>query len=203
MKLLDSPGVLFGGSAEKQAMRGALNASALADPIDGAIALLDRCDQTTLALHYNSKPCQNTRAFLAQLAQKRGMVKKGGIPDLEASARQILQGNGSIKNQRLHQFILDCQRGKIKFFTKAPKLETHKMPEFLDAKIVTEMAAEFKLEDNTDWMDTTDLANPTQGATVKVLDDGFTELEALEESEDEEIEEDEGEEMEEDQEGKV
>lgn len=185
VKLLDSPGVLFGGSAEKQAMRGALNASALADPIDGAIALLDRCDQTTLALHYNSKPCQNTRAFLAQLAQKRGMVKKGGIPDLEASARQILQ---------------DCQRGKIKFFTKAPKLETHKMPEFLDAKIVTEMAAEFKLEDNTDWMDTTDLATPTQGATVKILDDGFTELEALEEDDDEEIEEDadEGNEMEED-----
>ena len=79
------------------------------------------------------------------------------------------------------------------------------MPEFLDAKIVTEMAAEFKLEDNTDWMDTTDLANPTQGATVKILDDGFTELEALEESDDEEIEEDgdEGEEMEEDQEGKI
>ena len=73
----------------------------------------------------------------------------------------------------------------------------------MDAKIVTEMAAEFKLEDNTDWMDTTDLANPTQGATVKILDDGFTELEALEESEDEEIEEDEGEEMEEDQEGIV
>ena len=62
------------------------------------------------------------------------------------------------------------------------------MPEFLDAKIVTEMAAEFKLEDNTDWMDTTDLATPTQGATVKILDDGFTELEALEED-DEEIEE--------------
>merc|ERR1712176_389079 len=105
------------------------------------------------------KPCQNTRAFLAQLAQKRGMVKKGGIPDLEASARQILQ---------------DCQRGKIKFFTKAPKLETHKMPEFLDA--------------NTDWMDTTDLANPTQGATVKILDDGFTELDALDED-DEDVEE--------------
>merc|ERR1712137_97921 len=68
VKLLDSPGVLFGGSAEKQAMRGALNASAL--------ALLDRCDQTTLALHYNSKPCQNTRAFLAQLAQKLEWSKK-------------------------------------------------------------------------------------------------------------------------------
>ena len=108
----------------------------------------------------------------------------------------------SIEN---HTFSLDCQRGKIKFFTKAPKLETHKMPEFLDAKIVTEMAAEFKLEDNTDWMDTTDLATPTQGATVKILDDGFTELEALEEDDDEEIEEDgdEVEDMEGDEEGKL
>ena len=79
------------------------------------------------------------------------------------------------------------------------------MPEFLDAKIVTEMAAEFKLEDNTDWMDTTDLATPTQGATVKILDDGFTELEALEEDDDEEIEEgdEEIEDMEGDEEGKL
>lgn len=107
VKLLDSPGVLFGGSAEKQAMRGALSASALADPIDGAIALLERCDQVQLALHYNSKVTTNTRAFLAQLAEKRGMVRKGGIPDLEASARQILQGrdftifSGSPSNFRL------------------------------------------------------------------------------------------------------
>ena len=68
------------------------SASALADPIDGAIALLERCDRVQLALHYNSKVTTNTRAFLAQLAEKRGMVRKGGIPDLEASARQILQG---------------------------------------------------------------------------------------------------------------
>ena len=92
VKLLDSPGVLFGGSSEKQAMRGALSASALADPIEGAIALLERCNQTQLALHYNSKPSNNNRAFLAQLAQKRGMLKSGGIPDLDKAARQILQG---------------------------------------------------------------------------------------------------------------
>jgi len=170
VKLLDSPGVLFGGSAEKQAMRGALSASALADPIDGAIALLDRCDQTQLALHYNSKPTQNTRAFLAQLAEKRGMVRKGGIPDLEASARQILQ---------------DCQRGKIKFFTKAPKIESHALPDFLESKIVAQMAAEFKVEGDSnatmDWLDQADLPAPTQGATVKIMDDGFTELDTLDE----------------------
>jgi len=175
VKLLDSPGVLFGGSAEKQAMRGALSASALADPIDGAIALLERCDRVQLALHYNSKVTTNTRAFLAQLAEKRGMVRKGGIPDLEASARQILQ---------------DCQRGKIRFFTKAPKVETHKLPEFLDAKVVTQLADEFQLDSSSDWMETTELpAQPSSGQTIKIVDDGFTELDTLGDS-DEEIEED-------------
>ena len=85
--------MLFGGSTEKQAMRGALTASALADPVEGAIALLDRCDQVALSLHYNTQHTSNPRAFLALLAQKRGLVKKGGIPDCEQSARQILQGN--------------------------------------------------------------------------------------------------------------
>ena len=84
--------MLFGGSSEKQAMRGALSASALADPVDGALALLDRCDNTQLSLHYCTQSTTNPRAFLAQLAQKRGLVRKGGIPDCVAAARQILQG---------------------------------------------------------------------------------------------------------------
>merc|ERR1712021_48339 len=168
VKLLDSPGVLFGGSAEKQAMRGALSASALADPIDGALALMERCDLVQLALHYNSKPTSNTRAFLAQLAEKRGMVRKGGIPDLEASARQILQ---------------DCQRGKIRFFTKAPKVETHKIPKFLDVTLVKQLADEFQLDATSDWMATTELPQqPSQGQTIKISDDGYTELDTLVES---------------------
>merc|ERR1711935_724179 len=168
VKLLDSPGVLFGGSAEKQAMRGALSASALADPIDGALALMERCDLVQLALHYNSKPTSNTRAFLAQLAEKRGMVRKGGIPDLEASARQILQ---------------DCQRGKIRFFTKAPKVETHKIPKFLDVTLVKQLADEFQLDATSDWMATTELPQqPSQGQTIKISDDGYTESDTLVES---------------------
>ena len=201
VKLLDSPGVLFGGSAEKQAMRGALSASALADPIDGAIALLERCDQVQLALHYNSKVTTNTRAFLAQLAEKRGMVRKGGIPDLEASARQILQGRYNIHFSGLPSKNSDCQRGKIRFFTKAPKVETHKLPEFLDAKVVSQLADEFKLDSSSDWMETTELPQqPSQGQTIKIVDDGFTELDTLEES-DQEVDEEEGNEMEVEQDG--
>ena len=113
--------------AEKQALRGALSASALADPVDGALALLNRCDKVALALHYSTNHTDNGRSFLAQLAMKRGLVKKGGIPDCEKSARQILQ---------------DCQRGKFSFYTKPPKTATAEeqtVPEFLDAKLVSTM----------------------------------------------------------------
>ena len=164
-------------------MRGALSASALADPIDGALALMERCDLVQLALHYNSKPTSNTRAFLAQLAEKRGMVRKGGIPDLEASARQILQGEGKIYHLFVVTIIVDCQRGKIRFFTKAPKVETHKIPKFLDVTLVKQLADEFQLDATSDWMATTELPQqPSQGQTIKISDDGYTELDTLVES---------------------
>ena len=90
----------------------------------------------------------------------------------------------------LSKYCLDCQRGKIRFFTKAPKVETRKLPEFLDAKVVTQLADEFQLDSSSDWMETTELpAQPSSGQTIKIVDDGFTELDTLGDS-DEEIEED-------------
>lgn len=187
VKLLDSPGVLFGGSAEKQALRGALSASALADPVEGALALLNRCDKVALALHYSTNHTDNGRSFLAQLAQKRGLVKKGGIPDCEKSARQILQ---------------DCQRGRFSFYTKPPKTATAEemtVPEFLDAKLVTTMSEEFKLDGLDDWMETSDISAPTSGKGIGLSNDGFGELEDSEDEEEEEGQSDEeNEEMEED-----
>ena len=52
------------------------------------------------------------------------------------------------------------------------------------------MADEFQLDSSSDWMETTELpAQPSSGQTIKVVDDGFTELDTLGDS-DEEIEED-------------
>lgn len=184
VKMLDSPGVLFGGSAEKQALRGALSASALADPVEGALALLKRCDQVALALHYSTNHTDSGRAFLAQLAMKRGLVKKGGIPDCEKSARQILQ---------------DCQRGKFSFYTKPPKTVTAEdqvTPEFLDAKLMTEMSAEFNLDGMDDWMETTEMNAPSSGKAIGLSNDGFTELEDMEEEGEEEEKDDDDEEEE-------
>merc|ERR1711997_519277 len=161
-------------------MRGALSASALADPVDGALALLERCDNVALSLHYTTQSTTNPRAFLAQLAQKRGLVKKGGIPDCVASARQILQ---------------DCQRGKFSFYTKAPNMATTPAPEYLDSKIVTEMSKEFELEKTDDWMEVTELNAPTSGAAIGMRNDGYADIE---QSDDEEIDELSEEEMEQD-----
>ena len=84
--------------------------------------------QVALSLHYTTQSTSNPRAFLAQLAQKHGLVKKGGMPDCDAAARQILQ---------------DCQRGKFSFYTKAPNVKGLGVQEYLVPKLVTEMSADF------------------------------------------------------------
>ena len=138
--------------------------------------------QVALSLHYTTQSTSNPRAFLAQLAQKRGLVKKGGIPDCDAAARQILQ---------------DCQRGKFSFYTKAPNVKVLEVPEYLEPKLVTEMSAEFQLDQADDWMETTELVAPSSGAAIGMRNDGLTEIEEFEDDSDmEEVSE--GEEMEED-----
>ena len=67
----------------------------------------------------------------------------------------------------------------------------------------SQLADEFKLDSSSDWMETTDLPQqPSQGQTIKIVDDGFTELDTLEES-DQEIDEgdEDGNEMEVEQDG--
>ena len=106
---------------------------------------------------------------MAQLAQKRGLVKKGGIPDCDAAARQILQ---------------DCQRGKFSFYTRAPNVKVLEVPEYLEPKLVTEMSAEFKLDNTDDWMETNELNAPSSGAAIGMRNDGLTEIEEFEDDSD-------------------
>merc|ERR1712147_150445 len=74
----------------------------------------------------------------------------------------------------------------------APKAETHKMPKFLDVTLVKQLAEEFQLDATSDLMETTELPQqPSSGQTIKISDDGYTELDTLgEEDSDAEIDED-------------
>lgn len=41
-------------------------------------------------MHYSIPDFRNTEEFLTLLAQKRGMLKKGGVPDVENIAKLLL-----------------------------------------------------------------------------------------------------------------
>ena len=69
----------------------------------------------------------------------------------------------------------------------------------MDSQIVSQLAEEFKIDSNEDWIETTELncATPSSGAAVKIFDDGFTELDTLEDEDDNEMTEETGSEQEE------
>lgn len=70
-----------------------------------------------------------------------GRFKKGGVPDQISAARQLIQ---------------DWNIGKVKYFTLPPE-DLNAASIHLDAKIVTEIAKEFDIE-NFEAMETETLA---------------------------------------------
>lgn len=80
-------------------------------------------------MHYNVSNYLDTREFLAHLSKRHGRLRKGGLPDLDKSARCVLQ---------------DWNNGRITYYTHPPKKPKQKTQ--LQSEIVTEMAKEF------DWV---------------------------------------------------
>jgi nuclear GTP-binding protein len=64
-----------------------------------------------------------------RVAHKRGKLKRGGIPDVDAAARIVLH---------------DWNDGRIPFFTRAPAVESCSVS---DTKIVSEPAEQLTIDD--------------------------------------------------------
>ncbi|EGD79066.1 hypothetical protein PTSG_02034 [Salpingoeca rosetta] len=129
--LLDSPGIVFSSKTEVSslALRHCIRADAIEDPITAIGQLLRRCDLTHIMEMYGLPRFSSTMEFLQLLARRLGKLKKAGVPDIEAAARQVLH---------------DFHTGKISFYTKAP--ESYKPENMLSAQIVSGWAQEFNLE---------------------------------------------------------
>ncbi|QQP39434.1 Guanine nucleotidebinding proteinlike 3 -like protein [Caligus rogercresseyi] len=89
------------------ALKNAVRVESLDDPITPVEAILSRCDKRQIMLKYNIPDFDDTMEFLSLVSKNQGKVKKGGVPDREASARIVLQ---------------DWNGGKIKYFTHPPEL---------------------------------------------------------------------------------
>ncbi|KAH6678069.1 P-loop containing nucleoside triphosphate hydrolase protein [Halenospora varia] len=163
LKLLDSPGIVFpstttdgskASKTEEQARLVLLNAvppKQIEDPVPAVTLLLKRLSASQDMLNklldvYGLPPLLTsngdaTTDFLVQVARKRGRLGKGGIPNISSAATTV---------------ITDWRDGRIQGWMDAPILaiapaatvgvDAGKPPVGDQKEIVTEWAAEFKLE---------------------------------------------------------
>jgi nuclear GTP-binding protein len=129
IKLLDCPGIVFAteGSEADIALRNAVRVESLADPIAPVEAIVRRCRPEQLQQLYAIPAFSTPQEFLVHVAKKKGKLKKGGVPDYDATARTVLQ---------------DWNGGKIPFYTTppAPAAGTH-----VSAAVVPSWGREFSL----------------------------------------------------------
>uniref|UniRef100_A0A383VGF9 CP-type G domain-containing protein n=1 Tax=Tetradesmus obliquus TaxID=3088 RepID=A0A383VGF9_TETOB len=127
IRLLDSPGIVFtsGEGAAAAALRNAIKVERLADPLTPVGEILKRVPSKQLMAVYKIGAFAGVDQFLQLIAAARGKLKKGGIVDVEAAARIVLQ---------------DWNEGRIPYYTLPPKA---KNTQYNTAEVVTSWAAEF------------------------------------------------------------
>ncbi|RLN92571.1 hypothetical protein BBJ28_00013285 [Nothophytophthora sp. Chile5] len=135
IKLLDCPGIVFDHSdSSALLLRNCINTETMADPVGAVQVLLTRCQPAQLAELYQlpmeavAKGFQDAVQFLVLVAQAKGKLGKGGVPDRQAAARIVLQ---------------DWNRGKLPYFTPPPDQSV----QVLDTQLVSSFGQEFNVAD--------------------------------------------------------
>uniref|UniRef100_A0A8C9F5L0 Guanine nucleotide-binding protein-like 3 n=1 Tax=Pavo cristatus TaxID=9049 RepID=A0A8C9F5L0_PAVCR len=94
MKILDSPSIVADptSSAVTLALRSIIHTGELCsvNVVKAVDAILNHCNKQQVMMFYSIPDFQNTEELLSVLAQKRGMLKKGGVPDIENMAESLL-----------------------------------------------------------------------------------------------------------------
>ncbi|KAF5710168.1 nucleolar GTP-binding 2 [Fusarium mundagurra] len=109
--LIDCPGIVPPSSTDSPTdlvLRGVVRVEKVEHPEQYIQPLLNRVKQHHMEKTYELKGWTNSTEFLELLARKAGRLLRGGEPDLDGVAKMILN---------------DFMRGKIPWFTPAPKTE--------------------------------------------------------------------------------
>ncbi|KAL1676390.1 P-loop containing nucleoside triphosphate hydrolase protein [Schizophyllum commune] len=155
IRIVDSPGVVFDDDGEAAVVKSARKGSVLlrnvvrVDDVEDPIAVVEeivaRTEVEALQRIYNLPAFGSTLEFLTMVALSAGKLLKGGTPDLNNAARQILN---------------DWNHQKIPYFSTPPEVHTSQIPSLVpgtneiapgaenvgNAAIVTEFAKPFALE---------------------------------------------------------
>ncbi|GLB42893.1 putative 50S ribosome-binding GTPase [Lyophyllum shimeji] len=122
MRVVDSPGVVFDdddfddGKGQKKSsvlLRNVVKVEDVEDPIAVVEEILGRTAPATLQKIYNLPEWSSTLEFLTMLAMTSGRLLKGGTPDVNSAARQVLQ---------------DWNHQKIPYFSEPPAIHPSLIP---------------------------------------------------------------------------
>ncbi|KAM6256726.1 guanine nucleotide-binding protein-like 3 [Porphyrio hochstetteri] len=141
-KMLDSPSIVADPSndALALALRSIIDNEewGSARVLEGADAILNHCNKQQVTMRYSIPGFENTDEFLTLLAQKRGMLKKGGVPDVESGAKLLL---------------CDWTGAKISYHSQPP--ECQRPPPYLTEAKIAEMQKSFNLKNLEEGNNTT------------------------------------------------
>ncbi|KAL1567336.1 Guanine nucleotide-binding protein-like nsn1 [Salvia divinorum] len=132
VKLLDCPGVVMLKSAANDAtvaLRNCKRIEKLDDPVGPVKEILKLCPENVLVTLYKVPSFDSVDDFLHKVAIARGKLKKGGVVDIDATARIVLH---------------DWNEGKIPYYTMPPKRNADEPSE---ARIVSELGKEFNIDE--------------------------------------------------------
>lgn len=105
-RIIDSPGVVFSGEDEiTLLLRNTIKPEHVTDLDKAVEEILKRVEREDLLKLYKIPDFANYKEFLISLAETKGKLKKGGICDLEAVSRILIQ---------------DWNTGKLKYFVAPP-----------------------------------------------------------------------------------
>lgn len=92
IKLLDSPGIVFAtGNDSSTSLRNAVRIGSLNDPITPANAILQRVTKQQMMDMYDIVSYDTPEEFYSLKAKRSGKFKKGGVPNMIAAARGLLE----------------------------------------------------------------------------------------------------------------
>ena len=109
--LIDCPGIVPVSAHDSETgtvLKGVVRVENLESPSEHIAALLSRVKPEYIKRTYNLESWKNADDFLAQLSARMGKLLRGGEPDLDTSAKMVLN---------------DWIRGKIPFFVPPPMPE--------------------------------------------------------------------------------
>jgi len=111
IRILDCPGVVPSSGSEitpSMILRNSIKIELLEDPVAPVSFILEKVPKDQLISVYGIETFGDAHDFLSQLAVKRGKLLKGAEPDIDITARSILD---------------DWNKGRIKYYTIPPTVD--------------------------------------------------------------------------------